>query len=213
MSRCLVSVRPQPPSSLSAVLRFQPDRLRSELEALSPSSRAVFAALCARRLAHRYTVGGARLDASALERFAELHRHLWDLATAVESDHEAAAAAAAQALVLIPAGDDADLFAEDAAAALVYALRTLASGEAEEAVWAAERACDALESFLQQTGIGLGADGGEELLVRHPLMQAELVRQADDVRALRDVESRRLPGAALHQLRDRADAAGPHIFG
>ena len=158
-------------------------------------------------------MGSARRDASALQRFAELHRHLWDLATAAESDREAAAAAAAQALALVPAEDDADVFAEDAAAALVYALRALASGKAEEAVWAAERACDTLDTFLQQAGLDPRADGGEELVIRHPLMQAELVRQADDVRALRDVEAGRLPGAELHQLRDRADAAGRHIFG
>jgi hypothetical protein len=183
------------------------------LETLTPGSRAVFAALCARRLAHRYTAGTAGVAASALQQFDALHRHLWDLATAVESNRAAAAAAATQALALVPAEDDADVFAEDAAAALVYALRTLASGEAKEAVWAAERACDTLDTFLQHAGMDPRVEGGEELLARHPLMQAELARQAEDVRVLADVEAGRSPSTALNQLRDRADAASRHFLG
>jgi hypothetical protein len=53
----------------------------------------------------------------------------------------------------------------------------------------------------------------EATLLGHPLVQAELHRQADDLAALRAFRDSDVPPATLESLRNRADASAEHIFG
>jgi hypothetical protein len=193
---------------LNTVLRFDSNRLRSELEALPPGLRAAFAALCARRLARAFA--GPTSEAQA---FAELHARLWHAVALPETNAVAAADAAERALALLPPDDGADPLADDAAAALTYALRAVASGDPNDAAWAAECVYNALHAFLQDQGFDPAAPGGEEALVSHPLVQAELRRQADDLRALRNLGAAGLSPRPLDVLRDRADDTARRIFG
>jgi hypothetical protein len=98
-------------------------------------------------------------------------------------------------------------------AALVYAYRTAIGGEAQDAAWAAERVYNALDTFLQGWGYAPAAPGGEEALRGHPLVQAELRRQAEDLVALGEMEGRSSAGETLEGLRGRADADAAHVFG
>ena len=82
-----------------------------------------------------------------------------------------------------------------------------------DAAWAAERVYNALDAFLQDQGFEVGSPDAEAALLGHPLVQAELQRQADDLVALRAIHASDVPPAAVESLRNRADAAAEHIFG
>jgi hypothetical protein len=194
-------------------LRFDRDRLRAELRSLSPKSRAVFAALCARRLASSRVSTGEVPSEGEGNVFANLHAELWSSLIGQPRSKRELKAASGRALALLPAEEGDQPFADDAAAALVYAFRTAVGGEPQDAAWAAERIYNALDTFLQVQSYDLGAPGGEDALRQHPLVQAELRRQSADLEALGEMERHRLAGGALEDLRERADAAAAHVFG
>ena len=189
---------------MSIVLQFDSVRLRSELSDLPPRLRGAFAALCARRLARAPGILETGVESRA---FAELHAQLWAAVTDTRSRPADTAAAAERALSLIPEDD------HDALAALTYALRAASGGDPKDAAWAAERVYNALDAFLQDQGFEVGSPDAEAALLGHPLVQAELQRQADDLVALRAIHASDVPPAAVESLRNRADAAAEHIFG
>jgi len=189
---------------MSIVLQFDSTRLRSELSDLPPRLRATFAALCARRLARQ----SGRLEvASESQAFTELHAQLWAAVADTQIRSEDTAVAAERAQSLIPADDD------DANAALTYALQAASGGDPKAAAWAAERVYEAIDAFLQDQGFEVGTPAGEAAILSHPLVQAELQRQADDLVALRNLGSSDVPPATLEAFRERADAAAESIFG
>lgn len=191
--------------------RFDRGQLRVALQRLTPRSRAVFAALCARRLAPAYARADGAASENASGAFAELHAQLWRGLAGDSLGASVLEEAIGRALALLPAEEGDEPLAEDAVAALVYAFRTAAGGEAQDAAWAAERVYNALDTFLQGWGYDPGALGGEEALRGHPLIQAELQRQAEDLTVLREMEGSSLAGGALEDLRGRTDAA--QVFG
>jgi hypothetical protein len=139
--------------------------------------------------------------------FAELHAQLWAAVIDTRSRAEDIAAAAERALSLTLADD------HDALAALTYALRATSSGDPKDAAWAAECVYNALDAFLQDQGLEVGSPDAEAALLGHPLVQAELQRQADDLVALSAIHASDVPPATFESLRNRADAAAEHIFG
>lgn len=139
--------------------------------------------------------------------FAQLHEQLWAAVTDSGIRAQDTAAAAERALALVPDDDD------DAAAALTYALRAASGGDRQDAAWAAERVYNALDAFLQNQGLEVGSPSGEPAHLAHSLVQTELQRQADDLRALRALGAADVGPAALDPLRRRADAAAECIFG
>jgi hypothetical protein len=194
-------------------LRFDRDGLRTKLRRIAPRSRAVFAALCARRLIPAHAQAGGSILEVERNAFAKLHARLWSSLAADPLSARELEDASAQALALLPAEEDYEPLAEDAVAALVYALRTAAGGEPQDAAWSAERIYDALDKFLQDQGYDPGAPGGEDSLRRHSLVQAEFKRQAADLRALSELEGHGMTDGKLERLRERADADAVHIFG
>src|SRR5262245_49626325 len=75
--------------------------------------------------------------------------------------------------------------AEDATAALAYALRCRKTGKAQEAAWAARRAYDALDDYvINREGIDTNAPDGDIRVLAHPLIQAEFERQNRDFEEL-----------------------------
>jgi hypothetical protein len=159
----------------------------------------------------------ARTGETASEReddaFPKLHAKLWSSLVGESLSKRELELASDDALALVPAEEGGEPLAEDAMAALAYAIRTAASGEPEDAAWAAERVYNALDTFLQILGYDPGTLGGEEALRQHPLVQAELRRQAADLEALGELERRVLPGWALDELRERADTDAVRVFG
>ena len=102
--------------------------------------------------------------------------------------------------------------AEDASAALAYALRCRQSGDSQEAAWAARRAYEAIDHFvIAQEGIDTNRPGAEERVISHPLVQAELARQRRDLEELLSV-SEAATADLLTRLKHRASTEAESFF-
>jgi len=121
-------------------------------------------------------------------------------------------------MALIPQEDDAPWLmeqaaAEDAGAAVAYALRCRQSGQAKEATWAARRTYEALDHYvINRENIDTTKPGAEERVLGHPLVQRELARQRRDLDEILCVGDTEVQEVAA-RLRDRAVTEGTNVFG
>lgn len=186
------------------IRRYDETVLIKRLELLPRALRVAFAASCAQRLLPAYAAFSAVSGQGSPNEVEQAIGRVWSglfdpSMPEVERD-------IARIMELIPREDGDEWFseqpyAEDATAALAYALRTAKSGEAQEAAWAARRAYEALDHHVMNR---LGIEGEEEVL-SHPLIQAEFVRQDRDLAMLEsaagtDASAR----AAVNELRTRS---------
>jgi len=187
------------------------DRVRL-LEALSIPNRVVFALLCASRLLPQYSrfhEKTGRGDSRAINALAE---RLWQHVTVHPMSHEELQHAVDQCMDLIPVedqgwDDQTQPYAEDAAAALAYALRTALSGESQEAAWASRCAYETMDYYA-----GIGQAGyDEQARIQHPVVQAELGRQMRDLAELRALEEASCP-QAIEEFRRRAEQEAITVF-
>jgi uncharacterized protein YjaG (DUF416 family) len=168
---------------------FDQRKLSDRLDMLDPKARTGFALKCARRLFPWYQQfhdetgqGKPRTIDRALDA-AEGHLRggkgpageLKSLADECES--------------LVPRDDEfwTDLsgFAQNAAAAAAYALRSFFSESTKNAVWAAVQAYEAADlAAANELGIDLNEDGAEQKILAHPTVQGELAAQEEDLRNL-----------------------------
>ncbi|HEY3176230.1 MAG TPA: DUF416 family protein [Candidatus Polarisedimenticolia bacterium] len=198
-------------------LRFdEPDLVRS-LNRLPPKLRAAFAAACAQRLLPAYDSFARKSHRGDSLRLASILERLWSDLQGHPMPKEELSANLATCMSLIPAEDDAPWFeeqayAEDAGAAIAYALRALAGGDSQEAAWAGRRAYEAVDHHLtHRVGIDASGPGGEEQLRLHPLVQAELSRQRRDLEELRQAADAG-DTAIVERIRSRALAEASRLF-
>lgn len=184
------------------------------LDKLPRVRRTAFAATIAERmlpafLAHAASAGE---DASALRQILD---RLWlDLADDPMKNDEVQSALERCMKALpdedAPGWTPGRTYANDAGAALAYALRARLSGLSQEAAWAARRAYDSVDHFAQtDAGIDTNAPGAEFLILSNPVVQAELGRQRRDLVDLASAES---DGDVLARLRTRAKGEGREFF-
>ncbi|MBS2018400.1 MAG: DUF416 family protein [Deltaproteobacteria bacterium] len=186
-------------------LDFDEEALVRALDACPPLARAVFAAACVERLRRAY-VSFAR--ASGLvdgeRRFVQLLDDLWRaLERPLDVSVERRKAAVDAAIALIPDADDElyDPYAEDAAAALLYAWECLATGESQPAAWAARRSHEAVDQLvIRPPSVEIGDPAAEARILAHPLIQAALERQRADL-----VDLRSFDDSAAARVRGRAE--------
>src|SRR5882724_6090074 len=149
------------------LLTFNEAALVEELDSLSVPLRAVFAAGIAERLAPAYAIFTRLTGRGDPGTLAAILERLWlDIEgtqrnTRQDEDIELC-------MALIPREDSDDfwvpeqVYAEDAAMALAYALRSVKSGAAQEAAWAAQAAYEAVDHFvIEQEGIDTNHTGAE----------------------------------------------------
>ncbi len=140
-------------------------------------ARALFAAGCAERLFALYEHAGQ----GDPERLRAALDAAWD------GDDVARWQAVAEELV--PAEDDdwvlATAYAENAATAVAYALRTRATDAPQEAVWAARQVYEAADFAAQRQleELDLNAPGAEDRLADLPVVQEALAGIAEDLAA------------------------------
>ena len=196
------------------ILRFDAKQLEANLTILPLWSRALFATLCARRLAPAYATYASQHAGRKAAVFAELHERLWRALASHRPQAPELAAAAEAALTLLPPADDSDgELAEDAVAALAYALRAVSGDDAQNAVWAAERVYNATDAFVQAEYVPAGVKTPNEgVVLTHPLVQAELQRQSEDLVAVTELAGRRVSAQELEALRARADIDAQLVF-
>jgi uncharacterized protein YjaG (DUF416 family) len=198
------------------IRRFNETELAQKVGELSTSFRTAFAAACAERLLPAYVAFWRRTHRGDPATLSGILGRLWlDLeGSRTSADQEQADIDLC--MNLIPHEDSGpwvaeQAYAEDAAAALAYALRARKSGLTQEAVWAAGRVYEAIDHFVvAQQGMDINNVGTEEKLLSDPLVQAELSRQERDLRELA-ANQPNLAHAAV-QLRERAKAESERLF-
>jgi uncharacterized protein YjaG (DUF416 family) len=199
----------------SPSLRYDEPGLVTALSSVLPTAQSIFAAACAERLLPVYRWFHERTgrgDPSALEdALAELWTDLeGQRSVQLESKQR-------MAEELVPHEDDSWIddcaYAQHAAAAVAYAIRSRLTESPMEAGWAARQVYEALDLWVTtRDDVDLNVPGAEEQVAADPLIQAELARQLRDIDALKGI-----PAAGLAKLAPRmgqtARLEGLRLFG
>jgi uncharacterized protein YjaG (DUF416 family) len=190
------------------------------LSQLPVAFRVIFATSCAERLMPAYRlfhteIGGG--DPVAMSRALE---DLWANPVLPEVHEEVYEQQLEKIMGLIPQDDEIGaswseqaIYAQDSGTSLAYALRARLTGEPQEAAWAARVAYAALDNFvIIREDIDTNKPGGEQRLISHPIVQAELRRQQRDLDELLNSSGQDVQEIAL-RFRDRARAEAGSFFG
>lgn len=189
-----------------------------ELEQLPLQLRVAFAATCVERLLPAYEEYSKRLEGTVSRELNSILERLWaDLGGQVmtPAEIENAIENCMSAIQSLNSSDwvEGQEAADDAVAALCYALRCRKTGDPQEAAWAARRLYEALDNFIiNHDHLDIDQPGIESRVVAHPLIQAELARQRRDVEELLEIDELSIP-SVLVQLRERAKAEARIFFG
>lgn len=153
------------------------------LAGLDVRRRVGFAACCAQRLIGGYEAYCVRAGHDQTGSLARILADIWRFLIGGEVTVETLVATLPRCIELIPAEDHEPWIAEqphadDAAAAVAYALRTLETGDPREAVWAARRSYEAAVTRVEKH-----RDPFTDLaaIPNHPYVRAELARQRRDL--------------------------------
>lgn len=199
-------------------LQFNESDTIEMLRRLSPGFRVAFALLSSFRILptyRRFHAKTGRGDPATLESTAA---ELWrDITQHRLSDTEIQMAAA-RCMELVPSeqgwDEDTQPYAEDAAAAVAYAVRARLNGDPQEAAWAGRRVYEAIDHFINaQKEVSATTDPDDQLnVLAHPLVQAELLRQQRDLHELGEMEKMASP-EGLEGLRERSVREAGVFFG
>jgi len=174
-------------------LHFDQQALRARLERLRPKARADFALRCAERLLplyQRFHVETGQGDPDVLNEALYAARAHLGSGTGCPPE---IGSLADRCEALVPVEDESwtDLsgLAQNAAAAMAYALRSVASGSAEDAVWAAVQGVESADLIAStQLDVDFNEPGIEERIVAQEVVQRELAEQEASLEALEDRE-------------------------
>jgi len=199
------------------ILRFNEESLKSELSRIAAPLRVVFAAAVAERLLPAYVTFSHKTGRGNPDLLTQILERLWGNIAGIEMSPEQLQQNIDLSMELIPQEDEIpwapdEAWAEDAAVAVVYALRTRQNGKSQDAAWAARHAWAALDDFvITQEDIDPSSPGAEEQIISNPLIQAEFMRQQRDLRELVAVD-RQDESAVVQKIRQRAKAKSISVF-
>jgi uncharacterized protein YjaG (DUF416 family) len=193
--------------AVEMIARFDEMALAAALDRLPEPHRTVFAAACAERLMPAYDAFATRSGRGDPKALSDILARLWD-----DLAGNAMTSAQLQSLIddcmkLIPREDEVPWVpeqpaAEDAGAAVAYALRCRQNGRGQEAAWSARRSYEAQDHcVINREGINVNVQGSESRVAAHPAVQVELARQRRD---LDDLSNTGDPRDAAARLRARA---------
>lgn len=192
-------------------MRFDEGALIKALGLLPPRLRAAFAASCAERHLLLYENFRRLSGRGGLEPVAAAMRHLWQDLEEDGGDIASLSEHLARVVESIPGEDmnsdwrQKQACAEDAAAAVAYALRCRISGEAQDAAWAARRCYELADRVAISALAGPNVEyPDEELIVSQSRVQHELrlQKQAIDLLRSSDSNDQALLQQALHRVRE-----------
>lgn len=199
------------------ILRFDEGSLKTELDRIAVPLRVAFAAAVAERLLPAYVSFSHKTERGDPHLLTEILERLWRDIDGIKMDTEELQQSIDLSMELIPQEDESpwiadQAWAEDAAAAVVFALSCRQNGASQEAAWAARRAYDALDNFVMtQEDIDPSTPGAEERIISNPLIQAEFMRQQRDLRELAAVD-RQDEATLVQKIRQRAKAESIGVF-
>jgi hypothetical protein len=181
---------------------------------LEPALMAFFPFLAALRILPTYARFHVRTGSGDPAKVQLLAERFWQDVSGNPLTAAELADAIEQATLLVPSEDDgwdeeSQPYAEDAVAALAYAFRARLSRAAQEAAWGARRVYEAADHFAGIATEALGGDAADEgAVLRHPIVQRELERQARDLAELERLGSIAAPESLLrmyHRSTEEAD--------
>lgn len=199
------------------ILRFSDESLKKELNRITVLRRVVFAAAVAERLLPAYVTFSQKTGRGNPHLLTEILDRLWRDIDGTKMDLEELQKNIDLSMELIPQEDEGpwvpdQAWAEDAAAAVVFALCTRQDGKSQNSVWAARRAYDALDHFITTLeDIDPSTAGAEERILSNPLIQGEFMRQQRDLRELVAVD-RQDESTLVRKIRERAKAESASVF-
>jgi uncharacterized protein YjaG (DUF416 family) len=196
------------------MLKFDEPRLIQQADQLAYPLRVTFAAACAERLFSSYVAYCGQHGVGDPSILRVVLDDVWRVAltgsVTFDADEELARCNA-----LVPEDDDGRAGGEsanDAVAAVIYAVHTVKFGDSREAALPARRCYAALDTYISnELNVDFNQPGAEDAVLGHPVMQAELERQARDLRELRAAGPQ--ASVVTAQIRLRALAAAREFFG
>jgi hypothetical protein len=184
----------------NSLQQFNERQLVKRLNRLPDALRAAFAAACAQRL----LAGVATLLQGAtdiqLRELQEVLDRAWRVLEGGATNKATLPADLTRCMAIIEADDIAapatfKPYADDAIAALAYALRAAVGAESQDAAWSARRAYEAADQFvIRLLDIDLNLPNSETEILGHHIVQRELKLQA------RDLEDLAAPGRGPEQV-------------
>jgi uncharacterized protein YjaG (DUF416 family) len=197
-------------TKMTATLKYDERMLKHELDQLPWQASMAFAASCAQRLAdayRRFAAIDARGDALRFDRVMD---YLWSCVLTADNDRIAAETLEGVMSLLVdeqsPGWTTATGYAQDALTSLAYSIRYMLSHDTQEAVWAARCVYEAVDTYvIERDDIDTNLPDAETQILRDPVVQAELARQARDLGELKAVGSR-LSEDFLATIRQRSIA-------
>lgn len=199
------------------ILKFNDKALKTELDRIAVPLRVAFAAAVAERLLPAYVTYSRKTGRGDPHLLTEILERLWRDIDGIKMTPEELQRNIDLSTELIPQEDEEpwipdQAWAEDAAAAVLFALSARQNGKSQESVWAARRAYDALDHFVTtQEDIDYSDVGAEERIISNPLVQAEFLRQQRDLRELVAVD-RHDESTLVQKIRQRAKAESLGVF-
>lgn len=197
---------------------YDETELVQRLSELSPEARCLFAASCAERLRAAYRWFHERTgqgDPSTLDGALDA---LWASLEGSVTPSLSWDVLLDDVMELVPDDEDdswavESAYAQNAAAAVAYALRCRQSADPQDAGWAARQVYEALDHWIaNRDDVDPNAAGAEGKVGGDPLVQAELTRQNQDLTQLGLARDDALPLVAS-DLRRRSHDAGRTLFG
>lgn len=186
------------------LVHYDEAQYRLQIDELQIKEKTAFAVACAERLFPAYLEFANLMKQGKPDILRRVLTLLWDDLEGKPMSQQDVNAQLTAVMDLMPS-DDADKWgpeqaaAEDAVAALAYALRCRDTGSADEAVWASRRAYEAVDQYvMQQETVTTNSNQDEEHILAHPLVQQELSRQQRD---LDELAQRKVD---IEQLRERS---------
>lgn len=170
--------------------RLRTAPMREQLLALDSGKRLVFGALCCERLLPNYLTFQKEAGWGDFAAVRKALDYVWaHVYGSAQQNAEIVDASSACELAAPSADDFTSLYvtaAQDACFAVCSLLDYVLENDIDKIVQAATYATDSVDLFVQETdGIEPGDPGLEAKILRHPLMQKELERQASDLEAIR----------------------------
>jgi Protein of unknown function (DUF416) len=172
---------------------------------MPPNNASTFALACASRLTNQLeTYSLSKSTYNLLVRAGEeAWESIWHGKTFVSSQLQDSI------LEVIPSEEEEPDFEasvmEDACAAVVYTLRSLAGDTPQNAAWAARRAYEATDRFASQSiNEPEYSKTAEELILQHAVVQDELQRQERDITTLSLVFDREIAKAVWTRAREES---------
>ena len=168
------------------MLTFNESHICQKLASLPRWARVVFASTVATRLFRAYQAYCADTSSGDSPQLSSILEFIWHNISRIDLDIPRINQSIEVATKLLPSEDDAwsEFFspAEDAVASVLYALRTMVTGECQEAAWAARRSYEAVDDYVVSSmKIDLQKKDSEVEVLGHPLVQLELSRQLRDL--------------------------------